>query len=547
MGTAVAALSWELLARCRWWLALAAGLLILLCLVGLALPESWRSEVLAGWLVAVVALPAWAVVGSMVHAEGARFEDAGSLFPTRFFTLPVPTVVLVAPPLLLGTLLVLVWWLVFAIFILRPWGADVPLFWPGLLAAAILATLQALTWAPFPLPWLRALLLAVVVPGLMAGSVFLNHRGTSPIVITGSALTVLLASYGTALMGVSRSRHGSGVRGWSPVLSAVVAHDRKDRTPFRSPLQAQEWLERQRLFWGFFTLTFTCLVTTLFFMWLTDFLVRDLNPEQVRNDLPELSQALIDLGRSWLALAQLPVLPLLISGAVGAGALGRLSSSAECPQCSPFVAGRPMWTVDMLSAKLRTCARGVIVLWALMFLEGLLWAVCMGRVGELADQLVARMGSAPTALLTLSAAVIILPAVSWLWLVSGMGVRILRWPMLPIVPALFSIAVILLPGLLIAHKMEPWRPVLGGIAAVALVCKALAVYWIVRRLRAARLVHERTIVWALVAWFVLASAVLGVGVGLLGMGRLFAGFAVLLLPLARPLSAPLALARHRTQ
>jgi hypothetical protein len=544
MGTAVAALSWELLARCRWWLALAAGLLVLLCLVGLAIPESWRSEQLGRWLVAAAVLaaplPAMGVVGSMVHAEGARFEDGGSLFPIRFFTLPVPTVVLVAPPLVLGTLVLLVWWLVFAAFILRPWGADVPLLWPGLLAAAVLASLQALAWAPFPFPWLRAILLAVFVPGLVAGSLFLNQRATSPFVIIGSAFTVLLASYGTALIGVSRSRHGSGVRGTSPAVSIGVALTRMELVPFHTALQAQEWLERRRLCWGFITLTLVCLGVTLPFMFVTDFIVRDVGPDHV-------GDALRLFGRSWFVIAQLPVLPLLISGAVGGSALGRLSSSAEFPHCSPFVATRPMRTVDLVSAKFRTCAQGAIILWALMFLEGALWAVCMGRVSELAEYLVARAGSVPAALLVLTAGVVILPVISWLWLVSGMGVKIVRWSILEMVPPFFSFGVMLLPGLLIAHKLEPWRPVLGVVVMAGLLAKMLAVCWIVRRLRQANLVHDRTIIWALIGWFALASVVLSIGFGLFGIGPLVAGFAVLLLPLARPLATPLALARHRTQ
>jgi hypothetical protein len=128
-----------------------------------------------------------------------------------------------------------------------------------------------------------------------------------------------------------------------------------------------------------------------------------------------------------------------------------------------------------------------------------------------------------------------------------MGVKIVRWSILEMVPPFFSIGLMLLPGLLIVHKLEPWRPVLGGVVTAGLLAKVLAVCWIVRRLRQANLVRDRTIVWALFGWFALASVVLSFGFGLFDIGPLMAGFAVLLLPLARPLAAPLALARHRTQ
>src|SRR5262249_31192615 len=147
------------------------------------------------------------------------------------------------------------------------------------------------------------------------------------------------------------------------------------------------------------------LFVTPAFMWLTDFILRDMGPEQVGDTLRL-------FGRSWFVMAQLPVLPLLITGAVGGSTLGRLSSSAEIPHCSPFVATRPMRTADLISAKLRTCAQGVMALWALLFLEGALWALGTGRVSELAEYLVARAGSAPTALLVLTAGVVLLPVIS---------------------------------------------------------------------------------------------------------------------------------------
>ncbi len=547
MGAAVTALSWELLARCRWWLLLSAGLFVLLWLTTLALPYSWRSPELAGWLVAAVAIPLMAVVGSTVHAEGARLEDAGSLFPSRLYTLPVPTVILVGPPLLLGTLTLLLCWLIFALCILRPCGAEVPLFWPGLLAAAVLASMQALVWFPFPMPWLRALALLVIVQGLLAGAIFLAQRGTPEGVMAGSSVSVLLAGYAAALAGVSRSRHGTGTRGSFQEVSAASATKARALPPFASALEAQKWLERRRLRLGFLIFTLICLCFTLPLMVATDVLVRDLKPETLGDDMRQLRGALTLFGRSWLVLAQLPLLPLLISAATGGSSLGRLTPSADSQTFSVFLATRPMRIADMLAAKLLVCARGMIILWAVMFTAGLLWAVSMGRVGELSEHLIARTGSVPAALLALTAMLLVLPALSWLWLVSGVGVKMLRWPILEILPAFFSIGVLIFPGLLIADKLETWRPVLGGIVVAALMSKPFAVCWVVIQLRRERLVQDRTIVWAVIGWIVLAAAVLGIAVGVFDVGPLLVGFAVLMLPLARPLATPLVLARHRTQ
>src|SRR5258708_18799262 len=102
MGAAVAALSWELLARSRWLLVLTGSWLVLLCLVGLALPASIRIPEVGWGLAVTLVLPLMFVLGSLSHGEG-RLDGTGTLFPRRLFTLPVPTVVLIGPPLLLGT------------------------------------------------------------------------------------------------------------------------------------------------------------------------------------------------------------------------------------------------------------------------------------------------------------------------------------------------------------------------------------------------------------------------------------------------------------
>ncbi len=547
MGAAVTALSWELLARCRWWLVLSAGLMALLGLAGLASPPSWHNPGVAGWLVAFVAIPVMAMVGSTVHAEGTRLEDAGSLFPARLYTLPVPTVALVGPPLLLGTLTLTVYWLLTALCILRPWGMQVPLFWPGLAAAAVLASVQALVWLPFPMPWLRAIALFIVLPGLLAGALFLAQRETPEVVMSGSSVSVMLAAYALALIGVSHGRHGTGVRGTPQDIAptrTVITHE---LPPFARALEAQEWLERRRLRYGFIILTLICLLVTALFMWLTDSLLRSLKPEALGDDMRQLRTALTLFGRSWLVLMQVPLIPLLISAASGGSALGKLTVSAESQALSEFLATRPMRTADMVAAKLLSCARGVIISWTVLYTAGLLWAVCMGRIGELTEFLIARAGSVPAALLALFAGLVAVPAISWLWLISGMGGKIVRWSILEMLPAFFSVSVLLFPGLLLTEKLEPWRPVMAGFVLAALVGKTLAVCWVTKRLRMERLIQNRTIQWGVATWVMLASVVLALTFGVFAASPLVAGVAILLLPLARPLATPLVLARHRTQ
>ena len=246
-------------------------------------------------------------------------------------------------------------------------------------------------------------------------------------------------------------------------------------------------------------------------------------------------------------MSQFPLLPLLISAAIGGSTLNKLTSYTNNPEPSAFLATRPMHTSDMIRAKLLTCVQFVSILWALMFLTALLWATIMGRLGEMSQYLLAWTGSVPASLLALAVGIILLPVLSCLWLVSGMWVGVLRGGILEGVPAILTIGLLIFAVMLTGGKLDSWRPVFGAAIALALAAKVLAIVWVVRQLRRERLADARTLVWATVGWCLLATVVLGIAVGLFSAGLLVAGFILLLLPLARPLAAPLAMARHRTQ
>jgi len=84
-----------------------------------------------------------------------------SIYPARMFALPVRTAALVGWPMVYGTAAVAILWLVTALSARWPWGIELPLIWPALLAAVFLAWTQALMWMPYGLPGLRAI---VTVP-----------------------------------------------------------------------------------------------------------------------------------------------------------------------------------------------------------------------------------------------------------------------------------------------------------------------------------------------------------------------------------------------
>src|SRR2546427_4871815 len=103
-----------------------------------------------------------------------------SMYPARMFTLPVTNAALVGWPMLYGTAAVAVLWLAARLFAVWPSGIEIPLIWPALLAAALLAWTQALTWMPYGLPGIR-LIVAVLFLAALDTVVLLAIHFTAPV------------------------------------------------------------------------------------------------------------------------------------------------------------------------------------------------------------------------------------------------------------------------------------------------------------------------------------------------------------------------------
>ena len=542
MCAAVTALSWELLARSRWLLVLTGCWLVLLCLAALALPASLRIPEVGWGLVVSLAFPLIFVLGSLSHGEG-RLESAASLFPGRFFTLPVPAVVLVGPPLLLVTVVVVVCWTLCAVFLLRACGANAPLWWPGLFCAGTLALLQAFTWSPFPLPWLRLAGLAVFWVGVLVGLILLveQHDKISEPALVLTSVVLLLAGYAGSLAGVTRARRGEGRRAPFQVGPVAVGAFQNAPQPFSSPLRAQVWLEGKRLGWARLIVALLCAGVSVALMFVIDGAVRRRERSLFPGGTAVASPA-AGSSRPLLAGDGLPADPSLPDPLRdGCCGTGTHADEPHGPICSAFLATRPIRTTEMVKAKLLICAAVVVGLWGVTWLGGLGWVVCMGRVGEMADRLVLLTGSGLAAVLALMGALVLLAVISWLALIQNLWVGALGRPLAGMVPLVLAPAFPIVVVLLLANWREAWWTVLGWAVGVALVGKALAVGWVVWRLRREQLVADRTLGCTIAGWVLLAAVVESVALVVFSGGFLLVGGAVLLLPLARPLAAPLAL------
>src|SRR5204862_5339725 len=81
-----------------------------------------------------------------------------SMYPARMFALPMTTDALAGWPMLYGTAAMAILWFATRFLAAWPSGVDVPIIWPALLAASLLAWTQALTWMSYPLRGLRVII-----------------------------------------------------------------------------------------------------------------------------------------------------------------------------------------------------------------------------------------------------------------------------------------------------------------------------------------------------------------------------------------------------
>jgi hypothetical protein len=136
---------------------------------------------------------------------------------------------------------------------------------------------------------------------------------------------------------------------------------------------------------------------------------------------------------------------------------------------------------------------------------------------------------------------------SWLWVLSELWVGLGGWASLVWVPLALGFVTCVAP-LSVIHWWQAWpqaRPLLIALALAALVLRVGAVTWVIRRTRRQGLVRDRVLAAAVAGWLGLAALSAGLVCWLAGGGAaMFAGV-VLLLPLARPLAMPLALAHNR--
>src|SRR5256886_365935 len=127
-------------------------------------------------------------------------------FSARKFTLPMTNAALAGLPMLYGTTAMALLWFATRFLGVWPSGFVIPILWPALLAASLLAWTQALTWMPYALPGLRVIVTILWLVSIDAAvMVALNYKAPESVMLAILAPHLLLA-YLTARPAIARGR-----------------------------------------------------------------------------------------------------------------------------------------------------------------------------------------------------------------------------------------------------------------------------------------------------------------------------------------------------
>jgi hypothetical protein len=537
MRSPAAAIGWEFWRRHRWGFAAVAGYLVVLAAIKLVIVEwglPFDVDTAERFSLAVV-VPAGSA--SMYLFALFSFGFSGdlaarrSIYPARMFTVPVTSAALAGWPMLYGGAALAIMWAVMRLFGPWPAGVAVPVVWPALMAAVLLAWTQALMWMPYGLTGLRvivALLWLVTIDTVVWLALYFKAR--EPVILAILAPQLPLA-YLAARFAVARARRGD-VPDWRGLLARLgrLASPGLRRERLDSPTQAQAWFEWRQL-------------------------VGILLPFEL---------ALLFAAGDALALVLVILLGVLLTPpfmAVFAAATVRKANpgGGDSYGVTPFMATRPMTSAALIAAKLKMAMWSTLAAW-LLVLVAVPVALKLTATGPLvidwARRVIEAVGTPRAVVLTLLASSALVSS-TWKQLVQSLyiGLSGRDWAVKSTVFLSLSFLTVIGPlavwiiehGAVLAALLEalPW------ILAVLAGLKLCAAAWVVTRLYDARLLSDRTLVAGAACWLVLVLALHGLLVWLVATpfipSYLLLLVAILATPLARVSAAPLALAwnRHR--
>jgi hypothetical protein len=461
-----------------------------------------------------------------------------SMYPARMFARPVTTAALAGWPMLYGTAAMMMLWLATRLFALWPSGIEVPVIWPALVAASLLAWTQALTWMPYPLPGLR-----IIVTVLWLGTIdaiallAINFKADESVMLAIVAPQIPLA-YLFARFAVARARRGD-VPDWRSGFASLAQIARalsRRRAHFQSPASAQTWFEWRRHGGALPTWVAILLPFELILLW-------------VAGDSTALVFTIL-LG----VLITPPFIASFVAGAVsksspdGSGSYG----------ITPFVATRPLSNAELIAAKLKMAMWSTVGAWLLVLIAIPIALKLSGAAVLVLDrwhrvsEVIGTPRTVVVSLLILSACI----ASTWKHLVQSMYIGLTGRASLIKGSVFLVLGFFFLFGpfadwIIDSGRLGEVWSALPRIFAILVFFKMTTAVWVIVRLYRSRSLSDRALLIGATCWSVAVFALYAVLAWLFDTPHiphyLLMLLAILAIPLARLSAAPLALQwnRHR--
>ena len=527
MRSAAAAIAWEFRRRHRWGAIAVVAYFAFLAILRLfvVVRVDMGKDVQSFALFVAVPTSALFLYFLAVFTYGISGDIAAreSIYPRRMFALPLTTNALAGWPMTFGAIAIALLWLALRFLGVWPIGYEIPIVWPALLAASLLAWTQALTWMPYPLPGMRVLVTVLWLSTIDAiVMVALHFKPREPLMLA------ILAPFVPLAFLVARSALARARRGDAPHWRVFSA--RRDATDarFSSAAHAQVWFE-----WRQYGRSLPAMVAILL-------------PFQL---------SLLFIFKETPAIIAEVLIGVLTTPVIMAAFVGATVSST----LTPFLATRPLSNASLIAAKMKATVASTLAAWALVAVAvpiALRWSGTWATVADWQHQVNDAMGASRGIAMHLLV-IALLVAATWKQLVQSLYVGMTGRETLvkaSVFITLFILAVIV-P---IAHAIFTSRVAIAAlwnafpwILAVLACIKIGAAVWIAGRLRDDKIVSARTLLGGAITWDVAVFALYALLAWLvptfLFRTYLLALIAILAVPLARLSAAPLALAwnRHR--
>ena len=460
-----------------------------------------------------------------------------SIYPARLFTLPVSSAELARWPMVYGLAAMSMLWVIARIAAWWPLALDLPIAWPGVLMAVVLAWTQVFMWMPYGFRGLRVALAVTVLIALDTLVILaINYKVSETALIAFLAPQLPLA-YFCACLVVARARRGV-VPDWNIFSRARVGEAEKALSPFRSIAAAQVWFEWRRNGRSLPVLVALVLPFELGTLFITGFG----------------STAYV-----FKVLIAALLTPILMAGFTAATVNKANPFARDAYGMTPFTATKPITTVALIAAKLKMAMWSTLAAWVIVLtfiVIGFSWSGADSVLTEWRVWFANHVGM-PRAIV---AGLLVLSGLmlgTWLMLVQGLFVGLTGREWLIKTSGLVWLVFFMAIGPILEATWDSttalrwlWDnwPIFPAILAVL---KMIAAIVIAERLSRSGVISDRALVAGAACWAASVFALYGVFVWWADTPILprfiFLLFAILAVPLVRIAAAPLALDwnRHR--